>query len=268
MSKLSDQLKKISVASDEKKPALMTHVVLGYPSLKASIELVKTMAASGAALIELQIPFSDPMADGPSIMKASEAALKEGVTPIDCLKAMEKLSSEVEVPLLFMSYYNIVFTYGVDRFIEDAVSAGATGAIVPDIPIEEAADGFFESCKRQDFAAIPLVSPLTEDARMKTISNNTSKDGFVYCVSTTGTTGAREELPKELGSYLERVKTHFDIPRAVGFGLSKPEHLSALSGHAEIAVCGSAVINQIDSAIENKADINQTVGTFISKLIS
>jgi len=191
VSKLKTALAKLDV----KKPALMTHVVLGYPSLEASKQLVKTMAKAGAAFIELQIPFSDPMADGPSIMRASEAALAQGVTPKDCLAAMEELAAEVDVPLIFMSYYNIVFSYGADAFIKDAASAGATAAIIPDIPIEESADGFFEAAKKNNFPAIPLVSPITPDSRLKAISENTTEDSFVYCVATTGTTGAREALP-------------------------------------------------------------------------
>lgn len=252
-----------------RQPLLMTHVVLGYPSLKESIDLVRAMEDGGASLVELQIPFSDPMADGPTIMMANEQALANGITPKDCMQALERLSAAVKIPLLFMSYYNLVFTYGgnkrggITTFCRDAAAAGAQGLIVPDIPPEERGDGYWTSCREHGLAPIPLVSPLTSDRRMKLIAANAS-EGFVYCVSTTGTTGARSVLPPGLAAYTARVKRFFKIPRAVGFGLSTPAQTKALAGHAEIAVVGSAMIDLCERT--GKAERLRAVREFTAKL--
>lgn len=267
MSKLAKALESIK-SSNKKKPALMSHVVLGFPDLELSKDIVRAMAESGASIIELQIPFSDPMADGPSIMRASEKALENGVTPEDCFKAMDELSSELEVPLLFMSYYNIVFANGIQSFVASAKEAGCEGLIIPDVPPEESNDGFFDICRENQMPSIPLVSPLTSNERIETIKSKFSNDSFVYCVSTTGTTGAREELPEGLEAYLNRVTENFPVPKAVGFGISKSAHLEQLSGLAEIAVCGSAIVNKAKDADQEGKDPASEVGRFVSELLS
>lgn len=231
------------------KPALMTHVVLGYPTLNASIKIVKAMAKAGADIIELQIPFSDPMADGPTIMAANEEAINNGLKVKDCFKAVKQLSKEVKVPLIFMSYYNILFRYnkgkdGVKNFCKDAASAGIQGLIVPDVPPEENADGFWTYTKQYNLLAIPIVSPVSSNQRLKVIKNFV-KQGFIYCVSTTGTTGARKSLPPDLNSYLKKVKAEFKLPLAVGFGISTKEQVAAVCKIADIAIVGSAMIDQI-----------------------
>ncbi|MCB0323567.1 MAG: tryptophan synthase subunit alpha, partial [Bdellovibrionales bacterium] len=167
MKRLNDTLAKLEPARKGGRPALMTHVVLGFPTLRDSIDIVRAMADSGAAIIELQIPFSDPMADGPTIMAANEAALTAGTTPTDCMKAMEQLAGELEVPLLFMSYYNIIFAYqqqggadAVRSFCRDAAAAGAQGLIVPDVPPEENAEGYWDVTREHGLVPVPLVSPV------------------------------------------------------------------------------------------------------------
>lgn len=264
MQKLRNKLKEISKA---KSPALMTHVVLGYPSLEESIELTLAMVDAGASIVELQLPFSDPMADGPSIMYANEVAVENGVSTKDCMKAMERLSKKVEVPLLFMSYYNLLYSYpaGLDAFLKDARQAGAEGLIVPDISPDCYRDDFFNKSIAQGLAPIPLVSPLTSRARMKKIARIHS-EGFVYCVSTTGTTGAREDLPAGLKKYLAEVKQEFAQPRAVGFGISKPEHIKALKGSAEIAVVGSASIDLIKGE-SKKSERKKKIIKFAKSLV-
>lgn len=228
-------------------PALMTHVVLGYPTLEKSIEIALAMADSGAAIIELQIPFSDPMADGPTIMKASECALAQGVRPKDCMLAMEKISSKTQVPVLFMSYFNLVFSAGVKQFCKDSAAAGAQGLIVPDLPPEDSTEGYWEAAAENKLAAIALVSPVTTKHRFELIKKR-AKDGFVYCVSTTGTTGARNNLPENIKLYLDLVKNEINLPRALGFGISSKEQISSLIGNAEIAIVGSAMIDKIDKS--------------------
>ncbi len=268
MGKLQDTLTALDSKGLGPNPALMTHVVLGYPSLDESIELVKAMADNGAKFIELQIPFSDPMADGPTIMSANEAALAQGVTPGDCMKAMETLASSVDVPLIFMTYFNLVYAYnggaynggayqggqdGVRNFSKDAANAGAEALIVPDIPPEENSEGYWSITKEYGLLPVPLVSPISSDERLKRIAA-VSDPGFVYCVSTTGTTGARKGLPEELPEYLTRVRKYFDMPLAVGFGISSRGQVENLSEHAEIAIVGSAMIDCI-----SKSDSGQRV---------
>lgn len=262
MNRLSSLVSDLDSAS----PVLMTHVVVGYPTLEKSLEIVRAMAKSGAALIELQIPFSDPMADGPSIMGACEVALEQGVAPEDCMEAMATLSSELSVPLLFMSYLNIPLNYegGLQGFVQAAEKAGATGLIIPDIPPEETAIGYYAAVKESSLLHIPLVAPVSSDARLAKVSANTQEGTFVYCVSTTGITGARAELPEGLPVYLAKVKNVFHCPRALGFGLSKPEHIKALQGHAEIAVVGSAVIDVIK---RTEGDVS-AVAEYITELAS
>ena len=247
---------------DLKKPLLMTHVVVGYPSLEESIELVEVMADSGAAFVELQIPFSDPIADGPTIMGACEEAIKRGTTPSDCLNAIETLAGKVDIPLLLMSYYNMVLNF--PNFVSSARSAGCEGLIVPDISPGESKDSFFEECKNHKLPVIPLVSPVTSEERMKKISSHSELAPFVYCVSTTGTTGARNKLPEELPEYLEKVKNNFNLPRALGFGISEPKHIEQLKNHAEIAIVGSAVIDLIEKSKNPKKEL----ASFIKSLLA
>ena len=231
------------------KAGLMTHVVLGYPSLKESLKIVQAMADSGASIIELQIPFSDPMADGPTIMAANETALAAGVTPVECMRAMEYLRRRVQVPLLFMSYANILFAYsgGIKGFLRDAAQAGAEGIIAADLPPDETREHFWELAYKNQVIPIPIVSPITDIERLDKIAK-LSRSGFVYCVSTTGTTGARKELAAGMGKYLHRVRRHFNIPLAVGFGISSRKQIHELAPYAEIAVVGSATIDIIRKA--------------------
>lgn len=239
--------------TERARPALMTHVVAGYPTLKESGEIVRAMADNGAAMIELQIPFSDPIADGPTIMAANEAALANGVTVKDCLRLAEQLSRSVRVPLLFMTYFNILYRYhrgndGVRWFCRDAARAGIQALIVPDVPPEEEhVEHYWETAKACDLLPVPIVSPTTDNKRLAKLAKLAS-EGFVYCVSTTGTTGARAALPPELKSYTVRVRSAFELPVAVGFGISSPAQVKSLTGVADIAIVGSAMIDQIRKA--------------------
>lgn len=245
MKRLDQKLQEIKKTG---KLGLMTHVVVGYPSLAETVQLVKIMAEEGVDIVELQIPFSDPLADGPTIMKACEESLRRGTKVSDAFGVMRKLSQEVSIPLLFMAYYNSVFRYGAERFCKDAKEAGASGLIVPDVPIEEETEEHFIAfCKEYNLANIRVVSPTSTSIRLK--KNAAVGTGFVYCTARQGITGARDTLSSELESYLKRVRKNFSIPLAVGFGISKKEHLEALRGNADIAVMGSTIID-----ILNKVD--------------
>ena len=229
----------------QKPIGLMTHVVIGYPSLHETKNIVLEMAKNGADIIELQILFSDPLADGPTIMKACENALENGTTVADAFKIMKELSQQVSVPLLFMCYYNTVFTFGVEKFIKTAKDAGCEGLIVPDMPIEEEKyEHFYAYCKKYNLPAIFVVSPITTNQRLDQI--NKLATGFVYAAARQGITGARNELDSSTIAFLERVKKQISLPVAVGFGIANHEQIKQLEGHANIAVVGSAVINKIN----------------------
>lgn len=243
MDKLKQKLREIK---QNKRLGFMTHVVVGYPSLEKTVELVRLMAEEGVDIVELQIPFSDPLADGPTIMKACEVSLRNGTKVSDAFDIAAKLSKEVKIPLLFMAYYNTVFRYGVEKFCRDAKKAGISGLIIPDVPLEEEKEEHFIAyCKKYDLANIRVVSPASTPLRLK--KNAEVGTGFVYATARQGITGARKSLNLEIKNYLTRVKKHFDIPVAVGFGISKKEHLKVLAGYADIAIVGSAIIDVLNN---------------------
>ncbi len=227
-----------------KKLSLMTHVVIGYPDLESTYRIVEQMVEEGVAYIELQIPFSDPLADGPVIMAANDRALKNGVTLKDCFKFMERVSHDFPINFLFMGYFNSVFHFGVEDFCQRAQQVGAYGLIIPDIPIdEEPAENFIKSCETHNLHHIRLLSPTSTLERIQL--NARYQNGFVYCTSRVGTTGAGVQVDPQLEQFLQLVRQYFTVPVAVGFGISQPEHVRALRGIADIAVIGSAVIEQI-----------------------
>ena len=241
-------MNKIDVKVDEilreGRLGLMTHVIVGYPTVESTIEIVKAMEEEGVDMVELQIPFSDPLADGPTIMKACEEALAQGVKVSNAFTVARALKSQVSIPLIFMAYYNTVLQYGVEKFCKQASLSGISGVIVPDMPLEEEGEEhFFESCKKHNLYNIRVISPVTTDVRLRL--NSKYAQGFVYCSSRQGTTGAKDTLNSTLVTYLNRVHKYFSCPIAVGFGISKKQHLMSLKGHADIAVIGSAVIDVI-----------------------
>ncbi len=258
---LEEQLQKIK---RKRRLGLMMHVIVGYPSLKETNKLVKLMVEEGVDFIELQIPFSDPLADGPVIMRACEQALEKGTKVADAFKVMKELSSTVPIPLLFMGYYNTVFRYGVKKFCADAKRAGAAGLIVPDMPLEEEGEEHFLAYSEENrLPVIRVVSPISTIDRLK--KNAIVAEGFVYCSAYQGTTGVRQTLDPILASYLKTVKRYINKPLAVGFGISKPEHIRAIKQHAEIAVIGSALIKTIQEATGDEQE--QSVRSFIRSLM-
>lgn len=236
--------KQIKSIKQTKQIGLMTHVVVGFPTADFTLPLIKTLADAGSDLIELQIPFSDPIADGPTIMEACDKALLNNITIKDCLHVMKKASNMVDVPLLFTGYYNSILQYGVDQFCRDASDAGASGMIIPDIPLdEEKNENLTSSAENHNLYTIRLVSPASSDDRLRL--NAAVAKGFVYTTSRLGVTGAQNNLDPDLASYLKKVRDLFSVPLAVGFGISQPEHVGSLIGHADIAVVGSAIIDII-----------------------
>lgn len=221
---------------------LMTHIVAGYPSLDESEKIALTMAKNGAAFIEIQFPFSDPIADGPTILDANQHAIENGTTTEKSFQLLEKLARQIDIPLLIMTYYNIAHAYGLEKFIKRAAKAGIYGLIIPDIPIdEEPYDNYLKICKKHKLHAIQVISPLTPDRRLKKLAQYAS--GFVYCVASYGTTGERAELNKKLASYTSRVRKYIKKPLALGFGISSPKQAQEATKHADIVVIGSKIIN-------------------------
>lgn len=228
---------------------LMTHVVVGYPTLDDTRALVKMMAVEGADFIELQIPFSDPMGDGPAIRRANTAALAGGIRVKDAFDLVETLRrvDKIEIPLLFMTYLNIVYTYGFEKFCADAESAGINALIIPDYNIvHESVDHFDEIARHHDQILIRFVSLDSNEERLKRIAEGAL--GFIYCFSTRGITGARHELDIYLNTHLANVRKVFPRnPLAVGFGISNGEHVRNLKGSADIAVVGSALLDAFEA---------------------
>jgi len=231
----------------------MTHAVAGFPSLAESAEIVRMMD-SVADLIEIQIPFSDPVADGPTMMSANEQSLENGFRVEYAFEMAKALSAEIPTPLLFMTYYNIVFCRGVARFCREAAEAGISGLIIPDMPIEEEfSEHFFAECKKNGLAPILVVSPITPEERIQKLAQYAR--GFWYAVSRTGTTGIRDEFNS--GDICEKIRKYSDLPIALAFGISRPEHLTEVSKKAEMAVIGSATMQyffQKKPFAENKSD--------------
>lgn len=235
---------------------LMTHVVVGYPSLQETEDLILLMDKVGVNFIELQIPFSDPLADGPTIMKACEKSLEKGTKVEDAFTLAKSVSSKIKTPLLFMAYFNTVFNYGIEKFCEDSKKAGIAGLIVPDFPLEEEeTEHFNEILKKYDLLNIKVLSPASNEDRIR--MNAEVGTGFVYCTARQGITGAEKGFDASVIKYLRTVKKYFQIPVALGFGISKRAHIKQMEGLADMAVVGSAIldiINQNSKAYTKKVE--------------
>lgn len=225
--------------------ALVCFLTAGDPSLAASEELVLQVAESGADIIELGIPFSDPIADGPSIQAASLRALGAGTTVKGVLDLVRRVRRRSQVPLILMTYYNPVLHYGPARFAADAAAAGVDGIIPSDVPPEEA-DEWLAEAGRAGLDTIFLLAPTSTDERIERVAAKAS--GFVYCVARTGVTGAQASLPADLQALIGRIRARTDKPIAVGFGISTPEHVRQVTQWADGAVVGSALVNAIAKA--------------------
>lgn len=220
----------------------MTHIVGGSPTMAESEKIANLMLESGVGFLEIQIPFSDPVADGPTIMAANKTALDNGITPKDCLDLLGRLKKKCQTPILLMGYFNVVFRYGVEEFCRDAAAAGAYGLIIPDVSIdEEPYEHFIAACQKYGLHPIQVVSPITPDQRLARIGAIAS--GFVYCVARKGITGVESSAETDLNAYLKRVRKYIDLPLAVGFGISSKKGIERVLKDADVAVIGSHVIN-------------------------
>jgi tryptophan synthase alpha chain len=230
----------------EGRTGLIAYVTAGFPSPEATVPIVRSLIDGGADAVELGLPFSDPLADGATVQRATFAALEQGTTPRTVLDIARTLRGQgVEAPLLVMGYVNPLEAYGLDRFVADAAAAGIDGFICVDLPPEEA-EPMHAACRANDLDLIFLLAPTSTDERVARVADLAS--GFIYCVSVTGTTGAREGVSEELPEFIARVRRHTDLPLAVGFGISRPEHVAQIGQLCEAAVIGSAIIDTIERA--------------------
>lgn len=257
--------KQLQNIKQEKRLGIMTHVVVGYPSLEESKKLILLMAHMGVDFIELQIPFSDPMADGPTIMKANKRALDNRTKVKDAFVVMKEMVREVNIPLLFMGYFNTILKYGTEKFCRDAAKAGCSGLIFPDIPLEEESEEhYIKYAKKYHLHHIRTLSPASTRERMQ--KNMSVASGFVYFVGRKGTTGAQAKLDKILMTNLKKIKKEIKIAVAVGFGISRVEHIKALRGKTELVVIGSAVLDAYEKA-ESRMGL-RAVEKFLKPLIA
>ncbi|MCR9232454.1 tryptophan synthase subunit alpha [Gimesia chilikensis] len=228
----------------ENRMAFMPFITAGDPDLATTVDVLKELSRQGVDLIEVGFPYSDPIADGPVIQESYTRALNNGFHVHDLFEALKALSADesVNLPALVgMVSYAIIFRYGAERFLKEAADAGFSGLIVPDLPGDEAGE-FVELTKAAQLDLVQLVSPLTPEDRTKRIVQSAS--GFIYCIAVAGTTGVRDELPAELTAHLESLRSLTDLPLAVGFGISKPEHVDTLRGKADGFIIGSAIVKQ------------------------
>ena len=239
------------------KPIFMPYFPLGYPDLATSIDVIEALAKHGADLIEVGLSFSDPLADGPVIQKATQIALEKGITIRKSLEAVKELRSRgVDIPLVLMGYYNPMLAYGLEKFICYAVEAGADGFIIPDLPLEESeefvsaleklggrVDGGDLPPSYRDHPLIQMLAPTTPGERMETIAR-TAK-GFIYLVSVTGVTGERKSISEGLGALIQRVREHTSVPVCVGFGISTPEQAREVGKMADGVIVGTACVKLI-----------------------
>lgn len=236
-------------ARAERRVALIPYVMSGYPDEATSEEIAVALGQAGADLLELGMPFSDPLADGATIQHASQRALEQGMSARRTLALAARIHGRIATPLILMGYYNPILNAGLERFTADAAAAGVAGLIVPDLPPEEA-EPLRSAAAAHGIELNFLVTPTSPDERIAQVAQAAGKTdgGFVYCVSLSGVTGARDRLPETLPAFIARVRAQVSLPLAVGFSVSRPEHIAQIGKFADGAVVASALINAVDAA--------------------
>lgn len=259
MSRIGQRFRELAAKSEK---ALICFLTAGDPDLATTEALVLELAAGGADIVEIGIPFSDPLADGPSIQASSQRALEGGVTPGAVLDLVRRVRAKSELPLVLMTYYNPVQRFGLKRFADDSASAGADGVIMTDLPPEEAGE-WKSAADRAGLDTIFLLAPTSTNQRIRRVAEMAS--GFIYCVSRTGVTGARSELPPDVKELVQRIREATDTPIAVGFGVSGPGQVREISKWADGAVVGSALVDLIASK-RGRSELAIEVGRFARAL--
>ncbi|AEM78933.1 tryptophan synthase subunit alpha [Thermoanaerobacter wiegelii] len=253
--------KKFEALKGEGRKALITFITAGDPDIETTYDIVLALEEAGSDIIELGIPYSDPLADGPTIQASSQRALNKGVKIPDIMKIVEKIRLKSDIPLVYLVYYNSIFKYGIQKFLKESKDVGIDGLIIPDLPIEERKD-ISEEADKYDIYLIPLVAPTSKE-RIKLITENGK--GFVYCVSITGVTGAREDIETDIEEYMKMVSQYTNMPKAIGFGISTPEMAKKLKDFSDGIIVGSALVERIAKGY-NKSEMLQEVKSFVSSL--
>ncbi|KKC29529.1 tryptophan synthase subunit alpha [Caldanaerobacter subterraneus] len=250
-----DDLKK------EGKKALITFITAGDPDIDTTYDIVLALEEAGADIIELGIPYSDPLADGPTIQASSQRALAKGIKIKDIMDLVMRIREKSDIPIVYLVYYNSVFKYGIEKFLEDSKNAGVDGLIIPDLTLEERKE-VLDVADKYEIYLIPLVAPTSKE-RIKAITENGK--GFVYCVTLTGVTGAREEIATDLEEYMRLVSSYTSMPKALGFGISGPEMARKLKSLSDGIVVGSAIVERIAKGY-NRCEMLKEVKEFVSSL--
>lgn len=255
--------KKFKELRRNKKKAFILYITAGDPDIKTTERLVIESDRCGVDILELGVPFSDPIADGPTIQAASVRALRNRVNLGKIFGLVKGVRKKTDIPIALMTYYNPIFVYGIKDFVKDAIAAGVDGVIVPDLPPEEA-DELILCSNKYDFRHIFLLSPTSSRERIKLVSKRTS--GFIYYVSLTGVTGARERLPKDIANNVRRIKRLTKKPVCVGFGVSQPDQARSIARVSDGIIVGSAAIRLIEKNLKKK-DLAKILGRFVKGLI-
>lgn len=246
-----------------RRAAFIPYITAGDPDLDGTVELAEVLARAGADIIEIGIPFSDPLADGPTIQRSSERALAHGVSLRQVIERLSEIRERARVPIVLMSYLNPILQLGLARFAREARRGGADGVIVTDLPVEEARD-VLAACDREGLDLITLAAPTSGAARLEKIAR--AARGFVYCVTRAGVTGARTQLPADLRALVGAVRAATQKPVAVGFGISSAEHVRAAARFADGVVVGSAIVDRIGRLGSERAPMLEEIGRFAGEL--
>ena len=254
---------KILSTKSDNRPALVPYLTVGYPRIEESADIALKVLGSGADMLELGVPFSDPIADGPTIQKTSFEALENGVSLSVCMDVLTTIrKSDDSSPIIFMGYFNPFLQYGLESFLSDASERGLDGLIIPDLPMEES-EAISRRCMENGIHHIPLLAPTSTEERIKLSCEHAG--GFIYCVSLTGVTGARDGLSTGVEGLVSKIRSHTDLPVLVGFGVSQKRDIEKISKFAEGAVVGSAFLDHISGA--EQGDVIESASEFIKNII-
>ena len=248
----------------QKRKAFIAYICAGDPDIATTEKLVLELDRIGVDIIELGIPFSDPLADGPTIQKASLRALEKKVNLSRIFSLISSLRKKTDIPLVLMGYYNPIYSYGVERFVKEAKISGADGVIIPDL-IPEEANELISAARQYDFNTIFLIAPTTTNKRMKLITQKST--GFIYYVSLAGVTGARAALPTHIREHIRAIKRLSSKPVCIGFGVSTPKQVKSLSAYCDGIIVGSAIINRIEKNLPDKSKAIKDVVVFTKSMV-
>ena len=247
------------------KKAFIPFITAGDPSLDMTISLISILESASADIIELGVPFSDPIADGPSIQRSSIRSLENGTSLSKVMDMISEVRLITQIPIVLMGYYNPIFKYGVESFVKDAVEVGIDGVVVADLPPEEA-DDMITSARKYDLSTIFLIAPTSSPERIKLISE--ASTGYIYCVSSTGVTGTRDKISDTLSQMVSRIRQYTEKPIAVGFGVSNPEQAKEIAQFADGVIVGSAIVNIVEKYKDDHEKLIIAVEDFAKSLAS